>query len=161
MQVRSLGREDSLEKKLATHWGILAGAVPWSLGGGRQPTGSQRAGHDWATQQQLLPRGFSCNSINTQGISCWLFKLVIISCLNPSSSHKLPGVHLTRIPRDNQVSQPRSPDASPRTPQHYCTRLKFYLKERGGGRRLAKGRASRKSSSEILSGGVRDEAQVP
>ena len=95
-----------------------------------QPMGYQRVGHDWATQQQLLPGGFSCNSINAQGISCWLFKLVIISCSNPSSSQKLPGIHLTRTPTDNQVSQPRSQDASPRTPQHYCARLKFYLEER-------------------------------
>ena len=29
MRVRSLGREDSLEKKMATHSGILAWEIPW------------------------------------------------------------------------------------------------------------------------------------
>ena len=42
MQVRSLGREDSLEKKLATHCSILAGAVPWNLAGG-SPWGTKES----------------------------------------------------------------------------------------------------------------------
>ena len=29
-QVRSLGREDSLEKKMATHSNIFSGTIPWT-----------------------------------------------------------------------------------------------------------------------------------
>ena len=53
--VRSLGREDPLEKEIATHSSILA----WEISrteepGGLQSMGSQRAGHDVATKQQRL-----------------------------------------------------------------------------------------------------------
>ena len=41
-QVRSLGREDPLEKEMATHSSILAWRIPWIEEPGRlQPTGSQ------------------------------------------------------------------------------------------------------------------------
>ena len=43
--VRSLGREDSLEKEMATHSSTLAWNIPWTEEPGRLPsTGSQRAG---------------------------------------------------------------------------------------------------------------------
>ena len=49
-RVRSLGREDPLEKEMATHSSILAWRIPWMEEPGRlQSTGSQRIGHDWAT----------------------------------------------------------------------------------------------------------------
>ena len=45
--VRSLDREDSLEKEMATHSSILAKKIPWMEGpGGLQSMMSQRAGHD-------------------------------------------------------------------------------------------------------------------
>ena len=45
--VQSLGREDPLEKKMATHSSILAWKIPWmEETGGLQTIGSQRAGHD-------------------------------------------------------------------------------------------------------------------
>jgi len=45
--VRSLGREDPLEKEMATHSSILAWRVPWKEEPGRlQSTGLQRVGHD-------------------------------------------------------------------------------------------------------------------
>ena len=45
--VRSLGREDPLEKKMATHSSILAWEIPWTEEPGRlQSTGSQRVRHD-------------------------------------------------------------------------------------------------------------------
>ena len=48
--VQSLGWEDPLEKKMATHSSILAWEIPWTEeAGGLQSTGSQRVGHDWAT----------------------------------------------------------------------------------------------------------------
>ena len=49
-QIRSLGREDPLEKGMATHFSILAWRIPWTQELGRlQSMGSQRVGLDWAT----------------------------------------------------------------------------------------------------------------
>ena len=46
-QVLSLGREDPLQKEMATHSSILARRIPWTEEpGGLQSTGSQRVGHD-------------------------------------------------------------------------------------------------------------------
>ena len=42
MQVLSLGREDPLEKEMATHSSIHAWRIPWTEGF----RGLQRAGHD-------------------------------------------------------------------------------------------------------------------
>ena len=44
--VRSLGREDPLEKEMTTHSSVLAWGIPWTEEPGRiQLIGSQRAGH--------------------------------------------------------------------------------------------------------------------
>ena len=45
-QVRSLGREDPLEKEMATHSSILAWKIPWMESGRLQSMGSQRVGHN-------------------------------------------------------------------------------------------------------------------
>ena len=46
-QVRSLGREDLLEKEMATHSSTLAWKIPWTeQPGGLQSMGSQRVGHN-------------------------------------------------------------------------------------------------------------------
>ena len=46
-QVQSLGREDPLEKEMATHSSTLAWKIPWMEEPGRvQSMGSQRVGHD-------------------------------------------------------------------------------------------------------------------
>ena len=48
--VRSLGREDPLEKEMAIHSSLLAWRISWMEKPGRlQSMGSQRVGHDWAT----------------------------------------------------------------------------------------------------------------
>ena len=45
--VRSLGREDPLEKEMATHSSVLAWRIPWTQEpGGLQSMESQRVGHD-------------------------------------------------------------------------------------------------------------------
>ena len=45
--VQSLGREDPLEKEMATHSSILAWKIPWMEEPGRlQSMGLQRVGHD-------------------------------------------------------------------------------------------------------------------
>ena len=47
---QSLGREDPLEKEMATHSSTIAWKIPWTEEpGGLQSMGSQRVGHDWAT----------------------------------------------------------------------------------------------------------------
>ena len=48
--IQSLGREDPLEKEMATHSSILAWKILWTEEPGRlQFMGSQRVGHNWAT----------------------------------------------------------------------------------------------------------------
>ena len=52
MWIRSLNREGSLEKEMATRSVILAWEIPWTEEpGGLQSTGSQRVRHDLATEQ--------------------------------------------------------------------------------------------------------------
>ena len=46
-RVRSLGREDLLEKEMAIHSSTIAWKIPWTEEPGRlQSVGSQRVGHD-------------------------------------------------------------------------------------------------------------------
>ena len=46
-QIQSLGREDPLEKGMATHSSILAWRFPWTEEpGGLESVGSKRVGHD-------------------------------------------------------------------------------------------------------------------
>ena len=46
-QVRSLGREDPLEKEMAIHSSTIAWKIPWTEEPGRlQSMGSQRVGRD-------------------------------------------------------------------------------------------------------------------
>ena len=46
-RIQSLGREDPLEKEMATHSSILAWKIPWTEETGKlQSMGSQRVGHD-------------------------------------------------------------------------------------------------------------------
>ena len=50
-RVQSLGQEDPLGEEMATHSIILAWKIPWTEEpGGLQSMGSQRVGHDWATE---------------------------------------------------------------------------------------------------------------
>ena len=51
MQVRFLDQEDPLEKEVATHSSILAWEIRWTEKPGRQQSmGSQRVGHDRASE---------------------------------------------------------------------------------------------------------------
>ena len=46
-RIRSLGREDPLEKEMAIHSSTIAWKIPWTEELGRlQSMGSQRVGHD-------------------------------------------------------------------------------------------------------------------
>ena len=49
-QVQSLGQEDPLETRMATHSSILVGRIPWTEEPGQlQSMVSQRVGRDWTT----------------------------------------------------------------------------------------------------------------
>ena len=49
----SLGREDPLEKEMATRSSILAWKIPWTEEpGGLQSRGSQRIGHNLGSKQR-------------------------------------------------------------------------------------------------------------
>ena len=49
-RVRSLGREDPLEKEMAIHSSTIAWKIPWTEEpGSLQSMGSQRVRHDWAS----------------------------------------------------------------------------------------------------------------
>ena len=54
-QVQSLGREDLLEKEMATHSSILAWKIPWTEElGGLRFMGSQRVRYDRETSLSLF-----------------------------------------------------------------------------------------------------------
>ena len=77
--VQSLGREDPLEEGMATHSSILA----WRISrteepGGLQSMGSQRIGHDWAT--------------NTLTLTLAIYNLIFPLVLNLESSLGSPQV---------------------------------------------------------------------
>ena len=56
-QVQSLGREDPLEKGMATHSSILAWEIPWTWEpGGLQSMGLPRVRIDLATELAILQR---------------------------------------------------------------------------------------------------------
>ena len=63
-QVQSMGQENPLEKRMATHSRILAWRIPWvEKPGGLQSMELQRNGHDGATNTFTL-------SLFTSFISC-------------------------------------------------------------------------------------------
>ena len=58
--VRSLGREDPLEKEMAMHSNILAWRIPWTEEpGGPQSMGLKRVGPGYATNTHMLRICFS------------------------------------------------------------------------------------------------------
>ena len=90
MQVPALGREDLLEKAMATRSSILAWETPCTEEpGGLQSTGSQRDGHGWSTEpacthapgaqastaesasrnkNETKAEGFSCHNLQNQSL---------------------------------------------------------------------------------------------
>ena len=85
-QVQSLGREDPLEKEMATNSSTLAWKIPWTEEPGRlQSMGSQRVRHDWATSLHftLLACKFLLLYLHLVLVSgwCWHFKMCwMVSC---------------------------------------------------------------------------------
>ena len=81
-QVQSLGREDLLEKEMATHSSILAWRIPWTEKHVRlQSMGLQRVRHNWATSLSLFlscigeengnPLQYSCLEDPRDGEAWW------------------------------------------------------------------------------------------
>ena len=67
--VRSLGREDPLEKEMATHSSILAWRIPWTeKPGGLQSTGSPTTDM-LVTQEQVF---VLCLDLTTEGLAHYL-----------------------------------------------------------------------------------------
>ena len=66
-QVRSLGREDPLQKNMATHSTIRAWKIPWT----EEPGGLQSRGpHDWATNSNSLLYGLNLSSVHNYWKDC-------------------------------------------------------------------------------------------
>ena len=64
MWVRSLGWKDHLEKEMAAHSNIPAWKIPWTEEPGRlQSMGSQRIGHNLATEHRKL-----CDTIKLEEV---------------------------------------------------------------------------------------------
>ena len=83
MQVQFLGREDPREKEMATHCSILAWKIPRTKeSSGLQSMGSQRVGHDWATEHA----GMYYKTHSGFQFSHWLMSLIfiLITCWNDS-----------------------------------------------------------------------------
>ena len=69
-RVQSLGREDPLEKEMATHSSTHAWKIPWmEKPGGLQSMGSQRVGHDWVTSLSFTFTMFLNGSVGKE--SAW------------------------------------------------------------------------------------------
>ena len=74
--VQSLGREDLLEREMATRSRTLAWKIPWMEEPGRlQSMGSQRVGPDWATS---LEKGSKQCLVHTKCLLLFLPQLKII-----------------------------------------------------------------------------------
>ena len=68
-QIQSLGREDPLEKGMATHSSIPAWRIPRTEEpGGLQSVGRQRVRHDWAT---------NTTRVHDMFLPCYVFILII------------------------------------------------------------------------------------
>ena len=78
-RVQSLGREDPLEKEMATHSSTLAWKIPWTEKAGKlQSMGSQRVGHNWANSLRFLSE--QCKEIeenDRMGKTRKLFKKIV------------------------------------------------------------------------------------
>jgi len=75
-QVRSVGREDPLEKEMAIHSSTIAWKIPWTEEPGRlQSMGSQRAE---ATSLTYLPRGPVTSLLDTYPRKMYMFTHTLV-----------------------------------------------------------------------------------
>ena len=88
-QVQSLGQEDPLKKKMATHSSILAWEIPWTEEpGGLQSMGSPRVGHNSATEHTRILYSTTMTKVQREIPCSWVPKASPwwIQCLSPSRS---------------------------------------------------------------------------
>ena len=84
-RVRSLGREDPLEKEMTTHSSTLAWKIPWTEEPGRlQSMGSQRVRHDWAMSLSLSYTQY-ISQLLYPSICWWILRL--LPCLSYCKSY--------------------------------------------------------------------------
>ena len=87
-QVRSLGREDPLEKEVATHSSTPAWRIPCTEEpGGLQSTESPRVRHNWATIHTGL-LGVGKEVMGKKRIATSLFPVLLIPSLVPAGREK-------------------------------------------------------------------------
>ena len=87
--VRSLGREDALEKRMATPSNIFAWRIPQTEEPGRlHSMGLQRVRHDWATKQSTAHTPYEV-IINIGYIPCAIHYILITVSFVPSSLYLL------------------------------------------------------------------------
>ena len=73
MRVQSLGREDPLEKEMATHSSILVWEILWMRSlGGLQSMGSERVRHELATKEQQKFSHAVQNNLSGDVLQCLL-----------------------------------------------------------------------------------------
>ena len=78
--VPSLGWEDPLEKKMATHSSILAWKTSWTEEpGGLQSMGSQRVRHNWVTNTYLLHGAHIVLAADNKLASNWLLLCCLVA----------------------------------------------------------------------------------
>ena len=71
-RVRSLGRQDPLEKEMATYSTTLAWKIPWTEESGRlQSMGSQRVRHDWTTSLSFFLYSIPDSFVDSNGYSIY------------------------------------------------------------------------------------------
>ena len=88
-QVQFLGREDPLEKEMATHSSTIAWEIPWTEEpGGLQLWGCKRVGHDLMAKQQASITGKTATFFK----DVLAVSHIVLSCSVASSSLCLFGL---------------------------------------------------------------------
>ena len=117
MQVQSLGWEDPLEEKMATHSSVLAWKIPWTEEPDRLPMGLQWVKHNWAymhrtSSSQTSDSNWKHIIFSSGSLTCWLQILefvslcnCIISCLIINSFLYIR-VHIGSVSLEKSESEP-------------------------------------------------------
>ena len=91
--VRSLSREDPLEKGMAAHSNMLAWRIPWTEEPGKlQSMGSQRVGHDWETSTTIIITTTTKTMKHQHWILCLILFPVSLACVRAKSYQSCPAL---------------------------------------------------------------------
>ena len=92
--LRSLGREDPLQKKMAMHSSALAWKIPWAEEPGKlQSMGSQIVRHKWATSLSFPFSVYSCHLFLVSSIR----SLQFLSFIMPFFAWNVPLISVTLL----------------------------------------------------------------